>query len=663
MPLLSRAIFATCLLLCTALLGFAQTEGTQRWAFNTLGAIASSPAIATDGTIYTGVQQTGIFATKLFAINPNGTVRWQFIGASDWIDSSPTVGSDGTIYAGSWDGRLYALNANGTLKWWYAAAGFIAASPAIAADGTIYVGSGDSSLYAINPNGTLKWNFLVADWVDSSPSIGADGTVYFGCWDDNVYAVRADGTLRWQYLTGGNVTASPAIGSNGTVYVGSADGKFYALNGQTGALVWSFQTETNQGFAASAVIGANGVIYVGSIDGYLYALNGTTGAMIWRYNGGAAIYSSAAIRADGVLIFGANYNVVALNSSGTLRWTRPTGDYVDSSPVIATDGTIYVGSLDRKLYAIWGNGNTVASSVAWPLFQRDTKRNGRALVIVKSPATVTLSNLAYTYNGGAKVATVTTNPAGLNVVVTYNGGLVAPVNAGSYAVVATVDELAWEGSASGNLVIAPRAQTIDFTLADRPFTTVPIPLNATATSGLPVSFGVISGPAIVNGSDLLLTGAGEVTVRATQAGDNNYLPVPFVDQTITVLENFLSWRVTNFTTAELADPNVSGPLAIYGADGLSNLLKYALGLPPKTEITFGLPQVTLASNEWVFTYTRPAGLTDIAYAVEHSADLTTWSTTGLTHDPVVLQNEIETCRARLPAASGDKLFFRLRVTQ
>jgi len=39
---------------------------------------------------------------------------------------------------------------------------------------------------------------------------------------------------------------------------------------------------------------------------------------------------------------------------GTVLWEFETGDYVQSSPAIGSDGTVYVGSSDKKLYAING---------------------------------------------------------------------------------------------------------------------------------------------------------------------------------------------------------------------------------------------------------------------------------------------------------------------
>ncbi len=65
------------------------------------------------------------------------------------------------------------------------------------------------------------------------------------------------------------------------------------------------------------------------------------------------------------------------------------------------------------------------------------------------PATVTLDDLAQTYDGDPKPATATTEPAGLAVAITYDGDAAAPTDAGSYAVEATVSDPNYDGSASG----------------------------------------------------------------------------------------------------------------------------------------------------------------------------------------------------------------------
>lgn len=70
----------------------------------------------------------------------------------------------------------------------------------------------------------------------------------------------------------------------------------------------------------------------------------------------------------------------------------------------------------------------------------------------------------------------------------------------------------------------------------------PFELHATATSGLPVSFELIEGPATLNGNIVTLTGEeGTVKIRATQAGDGTqWQAAPAVNRTFEVVnpDNF-----------------------------------------------------------------------------------------------------------------------------
>jgi sugar lactone lactonase YvrE len=61
----------------------------------------------------------------------------------------------------------------------------------------------------------------------------------------------------------------------------------------------------------------------------------------------------------------------------------------------------------------------------------------------------------------------------------------------------------------------------------------PYTLNATATSGLAVSYGV-TGPAAIGGNTLTITGAGTLVVTASQAGNSDYSAAAAVSQTILV---------------------------------------------------------------------------------------------------------------------------------
>ena len=67
----------------------------------------------------------------------------------------------------------------------------------------------------------------------------------------------------------------------------------------------------------------------------------------------------------------------------------------------------------------------------------------------------------------------------------------------------------------------------------------PITLEATASSGLPVSFEMMEGPATINGNVLTLTGeTGIVKFKAIQAGNANWLPAPDVVKTFEVVDPY-----------------------------------------------------------------------------------------------------------------------------
>ena len=79
------------------------------------------------------------------------------------------------------------------------------------------------------------------------------------------------------------------------------------------------------------------------------------GTVLWEFETGDAV-SSPAIGSDGTVYVGsADNKLYAINGkSGDKLWEFETGSQVNSSPAIGSDGTVYVGSWDNKLYAING---------------------------------------------------------------------------------------------------------------------------------------------------------------------------------------------------------------------------------------------------------------------------------------------------------------------
>jgi hypothetical protein len=162
------------------------------------------------------------------------------------------------------------------------------------------------------------------------------------------------------------------------------------------------------------------------------------------------------------------------------------------------------------------------------------------LTIGQANATVTLGNLSATFDGTPKSVTATTNPTGLAVNITYNGSSTAPINAGSYAVVATITSSNYQGSASGTLVIAKGTSVTTIT-SDTPNPSVvgqmvTMSFQVAASAGVAVPTGSVTitastgeacGPVtLVSGAgscSITFTTAGVRTVTASYSGSNNFL--------------------------------------------------------------------------------------------------------------------------------------------
>ena len=89
--------------------------------------------------------------------------------------------------------------------------------------------------------------------------------------------------------------------------------------------------------------------------------------------------SSPAIGSEGTVYVGSwDKKLYAINGkSGDKLWEFETGGYVLSSPSIGPDGTVYVGSHDNKLYSIKTDSKGPAKS-PWPMRGQNAQNTGRA---------------------------------------------------------------------------------------------------------------------------------------------------------------------------------------------------------------------------------------------------------------------------------------------
>lgn len=237
-------------------------DGTKKWGVPN-GYMSSTPTIGDDGIIYFSEQYFDDGSINAFY--PNKTKKWEFYTSDEALYSSPAIGLDGTIYCGSHDNYLYALNPNGTLKWKFDTGTWVHGSPTIAEDGTVYIGADSPSyLFALNPdNGSVIWSVdLGGVW--GAPAIDDEGILYVGDWYMNFYAIYPNGTIKWSYDAPGRVWfSSAALSADGNIYFGTISenggvGSFVALD-REGHELW---VKYGGNYASSPIIDESGTVYV-----------------------------------------------------------------------------------------------------------------------------------------------------------------------------------------------------------------------------------------------------------------------------------------------------------------------------------------------------------------------------------------------------------------
>jgi len=152
-------------------------------------------------------------------------------------------------------------------------------------------------------------------------------------------------------------------------------------------------------------------------------------------------------------------------------------------------------------------------------------------------ATAMASSAALTLASTPAAGAVNLNFSGMQTIAALNFGATSKAQGtwGAAGSGAAHQNAAFVGTGLLNVTGGGASQTITFANpGTQTYGAAPIALGATASSGLTVSYSVISGPAAVVGNTLTITGVGAVTVQASQAGDDNYNPAPPVPQTFTV---------------------------------------------------------------------------------------------------------------------------------
>jgi len=319
------------------------------------------PSLAADGTIYIAASLCDCVSADsgaIFAINPDGTIKWRFITENSNFGSG-AVGSDGSYFYRSLDGYIYAIDAQGSLRWqtkldrsdaetgrpvvtrsgeviisvdtavialnegtgeriWsYPAENVFSHGISIDNDGSIYTGTIDA-LLALTSDGKRKWKFPVK-YGPGDVVIGAEGTLYFNVSDDSLlYAVNPDGSLAWTFDFDGIAGANrPGIGPDGSIYTINCCYRSPTLFkvSSDGRLEWSLNLETMPGVVPGAFLDVGNSVPMIDADGNIYLTMSRTGGD----------------------------NLFSISQERQVNWSvHVTDKTLFSKPAFASDGTAYI---------------------------------------------------------------------------------------------------------------------------------------------------------------------------------------------------------------------------------------------------------------------------------------------------------------------------------
>ena len=347
-------------------------EGDLKWRYDT-GIPLDSADIITDsnGVIYFGAAKNFAVNSRIIALNPDGTLKWEFL-APGWdfyyITGLALSNDESVLFAVDAGSDVYAINTvDGTEKWRYGVQWGDVEEPGLSgivvdANDNVYVGSWccAEGLFSLDYAGNIRWD-LGGTECHSGHAIGKSNTVVY--YLDVVAGLRevrlSDGTINWgtQGLSWGCWGTGIAIGDDGTIYYGDCS-YFYARN-PDGSEKWHFAVGNYAG--TNTIIGSNGNIWFADLFGASSKLIvvDPAGVEVWHYDLPDWIASGfagtgLALDSNDISYIGCSDNkLYAINSDGTLRWTYPTGDNVTSGIAFSpSEDTVYFGSEDGYLYAV-----------------------------------------------------------------------------------------------------------------------------------------------------------------------------------------------------------------------------------------------------------------------------------------------------------------------
>lgn len=391
---------------------------------------------------------------------------------------------------------------------------------AVDSGGNVYVAdTSNSRIRRIDPQGNVT-TFAGNETSGAADGTGASASFHLPAGvtvdeDDNVYVADTQ-NHRIRKITPAGVVSTFA----GTGQTGSTDGvaaTFYAPTGVAADGEGNVYV-ADQGSQKIRKIDTNGVVTTLAGSGQSGFLNGSGAGANFNYPNDLTVGSDGNIYVADT----SNFRVRKITPAGVVTTFAGSGQAGDADGLgeEATFRSVYAISAD-------GSGN---------LYVIDSNRVRK----------IEPSGMVTTLAGSSASGKVNGPGSGAR----FNGPRGIAASSGGTIYIADTNNCLIR-----KIQLPPKPQTITFhPLAQRTYGDAPFDLSASTSSGLPVGFSVVSGPAVIAGGKLKMNGAGTVTVRASQAGNGEYAVADPVERSFEVAKAGQSILFDTLTDAGVSSP-------------------------------------------------------------------------------------------------------------
>ena len=391
----------------------------------------------------------------------------------------------------------------------------------------------------------------------------------------------------------------------------------------------------------------DGLIANGAAGGILHISKGGSGTQVFGANF-VGNYTGATLVNNGTLIIDGTLSASATTVTSTLTNTAILAGHGTLQAITLAGGAGFGGVLDISAATGSALGDLNASSLTWngttgsafSQLKFDLSSDSAAsdqLVLSGAMTKVAGSFFHFDFGGTgdtttARTYTLITAAGGFGTFsatdFTYTGlptGVTGTFAINGFNLTFTTTPAVTNTeptiSAVANQSIAANAATSELALTVGDTETAASALTLSATS---------SNTDLVPNANIVFGGSGAnrtltVTPAANQTGSST-ITVTVSDGSLTASSTFTLTVTPNFSSWISGYPGVgglTGPADDPDADGLTNLLEYALGSNPNSGAPAPTPQI--ANSKLQINFTRSTAATDLVLVVKASSDLVTWT--------------------------------------